>query len=84
MSCLAQIKQSLGNLVLAAQAIRIILAKPPQKNTKKGKWQRQALPFTFFFILLRHQIADHRWDKHLAKPMHHARKHQCQCDRLLH
>jgi hypothetical protein len=35
MSCSAQIKQSLGNLVLAAQAIRIILAKSPQKNTKK-------------------------------------------------
>ena len=31
------IKQSFGNLVLAAQAFRIILAKSHQKNTKNGK-----------------------------------------------
>lgn len=83
MSRSAQIKPSLKNLVLAAQAIRIILAKSTQKNTKKSKGRRFAPPFTFF-NLRHHQIADRRWDRHLAKPMHHARKHQYRCDRLPH
>jgi hypothetical protein len=83
MSRSAQIKPSFENLVLAAQATRIILAKSTQKKSNP-EIDGDAKRLRQFFNLRHHQIADHRSDRHLAKLMHHARTHQYRCDRLPH